>query len=97
MPTKEEIKAKLCIDSTTSHYPLMDFVDWIEQQQNQEILQHLVHLQHELQAEDRAWRKAALHRTTEENVKVSRWCFYCAQVKAYYEGLVLGQRKKQRL
>lgn len=88
MPSKEEIKRKLCIDSHSPSYPLREFNEWLEQQHYQEVLRHLEQIQQELHAEDHAWRRANTHTTTEEKVKVSRWLFYCAQVKAYYQGLV---------
>lgn len=90
MPSKEEIKAKLCIDNATPSYPVRELVDWIEQQHNREVLRHLEQIQQELYEADLAWRQAA-HDTTDETIRVSRWRFYCTQVKAYYEGVVFWQ------
>lgn len=89
MPSKKEVKAKLCIEKAT-HYPLRNFVAWAEHQHCREMLRHLEQIQKELREEDHAWRAATIHGTPEEKARVSRWYFYCTQVKAYYEGLVLG-------
>ncbi len=91
MPSKEEIKAKLCINSTSLDYPLENFLEWVEQQHYREVLRHLEQIQQELYADERTWREASAHgNVSKAQAQASRWCFYCAQLRAYYEG-VLGE------
>ena len=98
MLSKDEIKAKLSISTLTPNYPIGSFVDWVERQYNREVLQLLEEVQRELYTEERAWQKAAAHgKVSEEVARIGHWCFYCAQVRAYYQAVVHDPQNKKRL
>ena len=98
MPTKDDIKAKLCIDTTVPNFPLGPFVEWVELQYNREILRHLEQIQQELSAEERAWRDAApFGKVTGDLERASRWSLYCAQAKAYYTAITHDPANKEVL
>jgi hypothetical protein len=89
MPSTEDIKAKICTETTSPNYPLGTLVDWAEQEHHREMLQHLRQIQMELYEEEQAWTEAAAFgNVSTAKARASRWSFYCAQAKAYYQAIV---------
>ncbi len=100
MPLKEDVRAKICIDISAPHYPLANFVGWVEsslasptREGNRKILRYLTEIQNELNSDAQEWREAEADSPVqqkeilEHRARSTRWCFYCAQVRAYYEGI----------
>jgi hypothetical protein len=98
MPSTEDIKAKICTETTSPNYPLGTLVDWAEREHHREMLRHLRQIQMELYEEEQAWvEAAAFGNVSTAKARASRWSFYCAQAKAYYQAIVDEPCSKKRL
>lgn len=97
MPSMEDIKAKICTETTSLNYPLSNLVDWAEQEHHREMLRHLRQIQLELYEEEQAWAEAAAFgNVSTAKARASRWSFYCTQAKAYYQAIVDEPGSKKR-
>jgi hypothetical protein len=97
MPSTEDIRAKICIESTSPNYPLSTLVDWAEREHHREMLRHLRQIQLELYEEEQVWSQAAFGDVSTALERTSRWSFYCAQAKSYYQAIVDAPSNKKRL
>lgn len=93
MSAKEILKAKICIDSLEPNFPLREFAEWADMFDKQGVLLLLDEIQNELNTQKQEYHQniSDPHFTLQ-----GYWCFYCAQVRAYYRSIIRDPRNKAR-
>lgn len=85
MSTKEILKAKICINKVEPNFPLRELLEWAELFDNQQVLNLLDEIQLELDAQEQQIRNNISDPCC---TLQGYWCFYCAQVRAYYRSII---------
>ncbi len=93
MSTKEILKEKICINKLEPNFPLRELLEWAELFDKQQVLRLLDEIQNELDAQEKQIRNnVSDHGCTLQKY----WCFYCAQVRAYYRSIIRDPQNQAR-
>lgn len=90
---KRAMKSKICLVDLTPHYPIDEFIGWVEQEniRCELVAVLLATIQTELDTEEIILRRSCqLIPDNLSHLKLhSQWQYYCSQLRAYYKALIL--------
>lgn len=96
MLSKEVIKARLCIETSSKDFPLATFLEWVDLQCRRQVLRYLEEIEQEFQVEEQTWREAAAFgNVSKAQAQVRYWSFHCRQLMAYYQAVIDDPKNKK--